>query len=113
MVLSSAALWADGPSLLDPRVLGLTALLAGTILVGAVIISWVDRWRKRQMADDQPVEQLTQFRSLYESGELTKTEYERIRSQVAERVRGEPGPTPPTPPAQSAPQEPPAPPSPE
>jgi hypothetical protein len=112
MVLSSA-LWADGPSLLDPRVLGLTALLAGTILVGAVIISWVDRWRKRQMADDQPVEQLTHFRSLYESGELTKAEYDRIRSQVAERVRGEPGPTPPTPPAQPAPQEPPAPPSPE
>ena len=113
MVLSSAALWADGPSLLDPRILGLTALLAGTILVGAVIISWVDRWRKRQMADNQPGEQLTQFRSLYESGELTKAEYERIRSQVAERVRDEATPTPPTPPAQPAPQEPPAPPSPE
>jgi hypothetical protein len=101
---------AERKFLRDERTLWYTAMICGVLLVGAVILQWAQRWRKRQMTDDRPVNQLTSFRDLYEEGELTRAEYERIRSSVAERVRDEPTPTPPI---QPAPKEPPTPQSPE
>ena len=116
-------LGAEDPSILDPRILWLTGLLVATLLLGAMILSWLDRWRKRQLSDDRPGDQLTSFRALYEAGEISREEYERIRSRVARgesagpvptRPAANPGvgtierrPVPPAPPAPSDPTPPP------
>ena len=83
------AAWAD-VSLLDPRIIGLTAALAGVLLVGAIVLAWADRWRKRQLSEPGPAEQLGSFRAMYERGELSKEEYERIRRRVAARTQNRP-----------------------
>ena len=64
-----------------------TGLLILVLLLGAVLLSWAERWRKRQLRDDQnPAESLTSFRELLESGELGREEYDRIRRKVATRA---------------------------
>jgi hypothetical protein len=94
------------------------SVLVGVLLVGAWFIGRVDRWRKRQMEDayDAP-DQLTTFRDLYESGELSKEEYDRVLRRVADRVGAKPKPVPaaaaepPPAPEPPATQEPPPPPA--
>jgi hypothetical protein len=93
------------------------SVLVGVLLIGAAFIARVDRWRKRQMedADDAP-DQLTSFRVLYESGELSKEEYDRVLRRVAERAGAKPKPVPaaaaePPAPEPPATQEPPPPPA--
>lgn len=78
--------------LLDaPRMqLLVTALcLAGALLVGAVILALVNRWwRNRRLTDDlSPSAQLAQFRSLYEAGEISQEEFERLRALLGARLR--------------------------
>jgi hypothetical protein len=88
--------------------------LTGTLLFGALIISRVDRWRKRQMSDDEtPATELGSFRSMYERGELSKEEYERILQRIATRAGVKPKVvTPPEPPSTDpAPDQPPSPPT--
>lgn len=69
--------------------LWLVGALIATLLVGAVVLSWVERWRKRQLSDTPAgdVQQLGSFRSMYERGELTKEEYDRIKQKEATRLR--------------------------
>jgi hypothetical protein len=95
------------------------SVLVGVLLIGAAFIARVDRWRKRQMDDaadyeDAP-DQVTSFRALYERGELSKEEYDRVLRRVAERAGAKPKPVPTTarPPAAEPPatQEPPPPPA--
>jgi hypothetical protein len=92
------------------------SVLVGVLLFGAAFIARVDRWRKRQMehADDSP-EQVMSFRALYERGELSKEEYDRVLRRVAERAGAKPKPVPMAaqPPATEPPatQEPPPPPA--
>ena len=74
----------------DPRLLWATLALAGVVLLGAILITLADRWRKRPAeppctTDDQ----LAEFRSLYERGELSQEEFERIRATLSERLRQE------------------------
>src|SRR5271154_1695457 len=76
------------PSLLDPQLLWAMVALVATLLLGAVIFAWLDRWRKRGDRDTlTPVDQLTAFRQSYERGELSQQEYERIRAKLAPKVR--------------------------
>ena len=76
------------PSLLDPQLLWATAALIATLLLGAVIFAWLDRWRKRADRDTySPADELTAFRQSYERGELSQQEYERIRARLAPKVR--------------------------
>ncbi len=79
---------------LNPDFLLTVGLLVGALLVGAIAFALVDRWRKRQ-ADPgsarESTESLTSFRAMYESGELSKEEYERIRNRVAARMKQEVG----------------------
>ena len=92
---------AAGPSLLDPRVLIATAMLSGALLLGALVIALVDRWRKRQtnvVAETR--DQLALYRALYERGELSKEEFERIRDELTKPLRP---PAKPRPPAAAAP----------
>ncbi len=87
-----------------------SGVLVGVLLLGAVVMSRLDRWRKRQMAaeDDAPGHVMS-FREMYETGELSKEEYDRVLRRVGERVGLKPKPAA-APPAAS-PQEPAAPPA--
>ncbi len=83
--------------------------LVATLLVGAFVISWIERWRKRQLVQT-PADEITQlghFRALYERGELTKEEYDRIKAKEAKRLRdkliGKAKPAKPVPPSSDEP----------
>ena len=107
-------------------VLGLTA----SLLVGAGVIYAVDKWRKRASAGTTEADlaaELTSFRNMYESGEITEAEYAELRRRVAEKVKkappkpdagppatgpgGRPADPPLPPPPEPPPPEPPPPPS--
>jgi hypothetical protein len=66
-----------------------TGGLVGVLLVGGLIFAKVDRWRKRQMEDrgDEPTGRLGTFREMYERGELSKEEYDRVLLRIAERAK--------------------------
>jgi hypothetical protein len=74
-----------------PEIIWATAGLAGALLVGAIIVLAVDRWRKKGLAPAGPsADELTEFREMFEAGEITEEEYKRLRQQVAERVKQPP-----------------------
>src|SRR5262249_34882370 len=88
-VAGTLSLWARR-AVMDPRLLWATLGLIGILLVGALIIWWVDRWRKRsQEGLDSSGDQLAQFRELYEQGNLSAEEFERIRGLLGKRLRQE------------------------
>jgi hypothetical protein len=99
----------------EQRLLLWVSVLVGVLLLGAVLISRLDRWRKRQMEETEDevetAEQVGTFRALYERGELSKEEYDRVLRRVAERAGARPKPV--TAPASAPPatQEPPPPPA--
>jgi hypothetical protein len=67
-----------------------TAALSGVLLVAAAAIALFKRWRKRQEeSTDSTFNQLTSYRSLYESGELSHEEYQRIRQRVVKKLNPE------------------------
>jgi hypothetical protein len=71
----------------DPRLLWACLALVGAVLVGALAISIVDRWRKRSDHQSHRVgDQLEHFRTLYERGELSSEEFERIRGLLQQRL---------------------------
>jgi hypothetical protein len=99
--------------------LWLVGALIAILLLGAVLISWIERWRKRQLSDNAAadIEQISNYRTMFERGELTIEEYERIKRKEAHRLRDkliakpdEPKPSAKAPPAQPLPQEPESPP---
>lgn len=80
----------------DPRLLWAGLGLVGLILLGALVIVLLDRWRKR--GEPPPLtanEQLAQFRELYERGELSQEEFDRIRARLTPHLRSELGGQPP------------------
>jgi hypothetical protein len=78
------------PSLTDPQLLWATFALIATLLLGAVIFAWLDRWRKRADRDVlTPADELAAFRQSYDRGELSQEEYERIRAKLAPKVRAQ------------------------
>ena len=100
---------------LDPRLLWSSLALTVLILVGALAIAWLVRWREQSAAEPLSAnEQLAHFRELYQRGELSQEEFERIRASLGSQLRQElnvpPGPqAPAAPPGQ--PPDPGAPPS--
>lgn len=108
LVLADAGL-PGRPQLFDPRLIWSAAGFVGVCLLGALLIAWLDRWRKR-LAEEKPTphDQLTSFRALYEQGELSQEEYDRIKARLTSRLRPEtqaPAPpvNPPPPPPSEAP----------
>jgi hypothetical protein len=98
-------------------------MLAAALLVGAFAVAMLDRWRKRQLNETFTAhDQLTSFRLLYERGELSQEEFERVRKQLLTRLKRQEAarPAPPldvlpeAPPEDptAAPDDPPAPPAP-
>jgi len=94
--------------------------LIGLLVLAAVVLHFVDRWRRQQteVAENRPTSplDLTSFREMYENGEITQSEYERIRDKLAARMKKEVGaagpPTPapaPAPPQSAGPPQPPPP----
>ncbi len=78
------------PPLWDPRLLWLSLALAAVILIGALIIAWIDRWRRRSGSERLSAnEQLANFRRWYEKGQLSQEEFERIRALLSEQLRRE------------------------
>lgn len=77
--------------LASPDVIWGTAALTLALLAGAVLVYLADRWRKRNASatSDASVE-LTEFRRMYERGEITNEEYARLREKVARRVKEPP-----------------------
>jgi hypothetical protein len=61
-----------------------------TLLLGALVIALVDRWRKRSRQDRPDTgDQLSHFRSLYDRGELSREEFEQIRAKLGAKLRQE------------------------
>jgi hypothetical protein len=82
--------------------------LVGVILIGALIIWWVDRWRKRSATGPKSSgDQMTHFRELYDKGELSAEEYQQIRGLLGQRLRRDLE-VPPAPPPPERPHDPPA-----
>ena len=86
--------------------------LAAALLVAAVIIKLVDRWRKQQGDEELSAEdQLAPFQQLHWRGEISKEEFERIQTLLGERIRREhEQPASAGPPQPKVPPQPPAPP---
>ena len=79
---------------LEPGELLMVALpLIGLLLVAALVLFFVDRWRKRRTVVDSdacaPNDQLSHFRSLYERGEMSREEFERVKALLTEQLRRE------------------------
>ena len=84
---------AAGPWFLDPRVLAYSAAIAGSLLLGAIILALVDRWRKKQMNDSRNVQdELVAYRALYQRGELSAEEYQRVRGRLVGQLKAKPKP---------------------
>ncbi len=76
----------------DPALLWTTLALVAIIVIGAIAVAVLDRWRKRAVpATFDANDQLAQFRELYDKGELSEQEYERIREQLGGKIRADLG----------------------
>jgi hypothetical protein len=63
------------------------ALLAG-LAVCAVLLWWANRWRRQVVEPPESAgDQLSRFRQLYDQGELSREEFERIRGLLDRRRR--------------------------
>lgn len=73
----------------SPDFIWVIGALVASLLIGAFILSRVDRWRKRQLSDSPGADmvQLSNYRALFEKGELSKEEYDRIKAKEAQRLR--------------------------
>ena len=80
---------ADKDPFRQPEVIWGTAGLALALLGGALIIWLVDRWRKQAttITPADTAEELTDFRGMYERGEITEEEYVRLRNKVSGRMK--------------------------
>jgi hypothetical protein len=67
-----------------------------------VAIGILDRWRKRQVDParwKRSGPELSSFRDMLDSGEITHSEYEKIRDKMANKMKQEVGLKKPTPPS--------------
>jgi hypothetical protein len=95
---------ADKDPFRQPEVIWGTAGLALALLGGALVIWLVDRWRKQATAaTTNTAEELTDFRGMYERGEITEEEYVRLRNKVSGRMKEALAPTAPMSPTGAAP----------
>lgn len=61
---------------------------AAVVIIGIIAFAMIDRWRKRQLDETfTPHDQLASFRVLYERGELSREEFDRIRKQLLVRMK--------------------------
>jgi hypothetical protein len=80
----------------------LVGVLVGVLFVGAIVLWLVDKWRRRNDCDtDNPSLSLSHFRGMFEAGEITQAEYDKILAKMAPKIKGTvpPASLPPPPPA--------------
>ena len=96
---------ADRDPLMQPEVIWGTAGLAVALLVGAAFVYAVDKWRKQTAVRDiaDPSGELTDYRGMFERGEITEQEYADLRGRVARRMKPVPAPPGPATPARLVP----------
>jgi hypothetical protein len=97
---------ARGPIWADTRIFWLFLAIVGVLLLGALIIWLMDRWRKRPPPQVSAGDQLAHFRRLYERGEISAEEFTRIRDLLTARLMKELEPPPPPPESPPGPQTP-------
>jgi hypothetical protein len=98
---------------LDARFWWATGALCGALLLGAYVI-WAARgWSRRGVETPSANEELSRYRALYEKGEISKQEFDRLRGVLGGEIRSslglkkkEPGAGPP--PQAEEPREPPS-----
>src|SRR5947209_10543094 len=62
--------------------------IAVALLLLALLIAWLQRWRKQVDAvQPTPEDELTHFRVLYERGELSREEFDQIKARLQQRLR--------------------------
>jgi hypothetical protein len=86
----------------NPEFLWTVGLLALVMIGGAIAIGILDRWRKRQVDParwKRSGPELSSFRDMLDSGEITHSEYEKIRDKMANKMKMEVGLKKPTPPS--------------
>lgn len=82
----------------------IVGVLIGVLFLGALILWFVDRWRKDQDREDEnPGLTLSNFRRMFEAGEITQAEYDKILTRMAPKIKGGPSQPPASPPPPAAP----------
>jgi hypothetical protein len=71
----------------DHRILVTGSLLGLALLLGALVIAAVGRWRRRDSSGLSPSAELSRYRSLYEKGEISQEEFERLRDLLGGQIR--------------------------
>jgi hypothetical protein len=95
MIFAWPALLAQAPEpvkigTIKSPVLWTTLALVVALLLGALVIAVAERWRKKTREGRSDTgDQLAHFRSLYERGELSREEFERIRGKLGNKLRKE------------------------
>ena len=86
-------------------------LLAGVLLLGAMVVAWVGRAFKddRKRGISSPEDQLSEFRTMLEAGELTPQEFEIVKRKLGRKISNK-EPAPPETPAGLTPSMPDSPP---
>jgi hypothetical protein len=78
----------QGDPLRQPEIIWGTVALMGALLLGAAVLHIVDRWRKKsETGSPDSTSALTDYRGMFERGEITEDEYIRLRDKVARQVK--------------------------
>jgi hypothetical protein len=81
---------APPPGLQSPNLwatLLVAAAFVAVLVLGMIVISLLGRWRKQVAPTDfDPNEQLAQFQQLYEKGELSQEEFDKIRERLRQQI---------------------------
>jgi uncharacterized membrane protein len=92
--LHSIAIWAqvEGKAVAGSRgVIWPLIILTAVVGIGIVVIVWMDRWRRRPVEISlTPAEQMARFQELYDRGELSQQEFDRIKARLDKSLRTEP-----------------------
>ena len=78
----------------NPEFLWTVGLLCAVMLGGAIAIGLLDRWRRRQVDParwKRSGPELNTFREMLDTGEITHSEYQRIRDKMASKMKSEVG----------------------
>jgi hypothetical protein len=71
-----------------PEVIWGSVAIIVALLLGALVIHFADKWRKQNVASARDtVVELSDFRGMFDRGEITADEYAKLRDKVAKRVK--------------------------